>query len=50
MKKSKNILGTGKFLFQPFIERSAKLMDWIGDTTGGGAKILIGFKMRTKRD
>ena len=37
------------FLFQPFIERVAKLMEWIGDTAGVGASILIGCKMRTKR-
>ena len=49
MKKSKYMLGTGKFSFQPFIERGAKLMDWIGDTAGVGARILIGFKLRTKR-
>ena len=49
MKKSKNMLGMGKFFFQPFIGRFAKLMEWIGDTTGVGARILIGCKMLTKR-
>ena len=49
MKKSKNMLGMGKFLFQPFIGRFAKLMEWIGDTAGVSAKILIGCTMLTKR-
>ena len=49
MKKSKNMLGMGKFLFHPFIGRFAKLMEWIGATAGVSAKILIGCTMLTKR-
>ena len=58
------MLGKGKFLFWPllpvifcqrqlvqsFIERIAELMYWIGNTAGIGARSLIGFKVRTKRN